>query len=183
MKQIGSMDDKWMEGRFPANIILDEEAAEVLDEQSGISKGTDRIGNPKGKTFGGGKMGEEVIGKWFGDQGGASRYFKVVENENMNSRFLYVAKVSKKERNLGCEELEKGNNHATVKPIKLMMYLIKLITPPNGIVLDPFLGSGSTGVGAALAGFNFIGMEQDNEYFNIAESRIINYKEYEKIIK
>jgi site-specific DNA-methyltransferase (adenine-specific) len=113
-------------GRFPANIILDEEAAEILDEQSGSA-----------------------------------------------SRFFYVVKASKTERNKGLKGLE-GNTHPTVKPIKLMQYLVKLITPPNGIVLDPFCGSGTTGVACKLDGFNFVGIEQDPEYSKIAKARIDN---------
>ncbi len=65
-----------------------------------------------------------------------------------------------------------ANFHPTVKPIKLMEYLIKLVTPPNGTVLDPFMGSGSTGVAAKQLGFKFIGCEMSEEYMQIAEKRI-----------
>lgn len=123
------------------------------------------------------------------------------------SRFFYVAKVSKKERNLGVDSVEiaknvipqgeafgngsaitdvvkgKGNNHPTVKPINLLTYLCRLITPPNGIVLDPFMGSGSTGISAQLEGFGFIGMEMDADYFKIAEARIDNWEQYKTIKK
>jgi DNA modification methylase len=116
-------------GRFPANIILDEEAGKMLDEQSDFSN----------------------------DQGGASRFF-------------YCAKISKKDRNEGCEEFK--NNHPTVKPTKLMEYLIKLITPKGGVVLDPFMGSGSTGKAAVRNKFNFIGIEMNQEYLDIAKARI-----------
>ena len=110
------------------------------------------------------------------------------------SRFFYCPKVSKKERNLGCNELEdkerkrvnsgglendpkwapvvSKNNHPTVKPIALMKYLIKLITPPTGKVLDPFMGSGSTGMACVEYGVRFVGMEMDENYYNIAKSRI-----------
>jgi site-specific DNA-methyltransferase (adenine-specific) len=64
------------------------------------------------------------------------------------------------------------NHHPTVKPTALMRYLCRLVTPPKGIVLDPFMGSGSTGKAAMLEGFNFIGIERDEEYFKIAEARI-----------
>jgi len=165
-----------MEGRFPANLILDEEAAELLDEQINKTNYELRLESGEKLTK---NIAKNTIGNTTKVENSPSRYFKIIQQD----RFQYIAKVSKKERNLGCEELEKGNNHSTVKPIKLMMYLIKLITPKNGVVMDCFMGSGSTGVGAALAGFNFIGMEQDIEYFNIAESRITHYKEYEKIIK
>jgi DNA modification methylase len=81
------------------------------------------------------------------------------------SRFFYVAKASKRERG-------KDNIHPTVKPIKLMQYLIRLITPPGGIVLDPFMGSGSTGIAAKSLDFDFIGIELDPEYIKIANKRI-----------
>jgi DNA modification methylase len=118
------------------------------------------------------------------------------------ARYFYCPKANKKERNQGCDGLtdkpwqlqglsasvaEDGvhnregrgtvrgvskNNHPTVKPLRLMEYLVKLITPPGGTVLDPFMGSGSTGMAAVGLGFNFIGMELDEEYCNIAKLRI-----------
>lgn len=115
------------------------------------------------------------------------------------TRFKYCAKASKKERNMGLEDMPevisndgrdetlasgntphnrgnvpKKNHHPTVKPIKLMEYLITLITPPNGIVLDPFFGSGTTGIAAVNLGFNYIGFELDKTYYNIAIKRISN---------
>jgi adenine specific DNA methylase Mod len=69
---------------------------------------------------------------------------------------------------------QKKNIHSTVKPVKLMQYLVRLITPPNGIVLDPFCGSGTTGIACKLEGFEFVGMEQDEEYSKIAIARIEN---------
>lgn len=75
----------------------------------------------------------------------------------------------------GSIKAEGKNFHPTVKPIKLMQYLVKMITPPNGIVLDPFCGSGTTGVACKIDGFNFVGLEQDAEYAKIAEARINNY--------
>lgn len=81
------------------------------------------------------------------------------------SRFFYCAKISTSERG-------KGNNHPTVKPQKLMRYFCKLITPPGGLVLDPFMGSGSTGVASKSEGFDFIGIEQNESYFEIAQKRI-----------
>jgi site-specific DNA-methyltransferase (adenine-specific) len=125
------------------------------------------------------------------------------------SRFFYQAKVSKSERNLGLDEFEdkigggmKGtenqslltesgnirnnimkNTHPTIKPINLMAYLCRLITPTNGTILDPFMGSGSTGIAARLEGFNFVGMEMGEDYFKIAEARIENYQQYKKFIR
>ena len=75
------------------------------------------------------------------------------------------------------------NTHPTLKPINLMTYLCRLITPPGGIVLDPFMGSGSTGIAACLEGFRFVGMELDEDYFKIAEARINSYEEYRKLLK
>ena len=90
-------------------------------------------------------------------------------------RFFYCAKASRQEREQGLDgDGSRVNIHPTVKPIDLMRYLCRLITPRNGIILDPFLGSGSTGIAAIKEGFNFIGIEREQEYFEIAESRI-NY--------
>lgn len=89
------------------------------------------------------------------------------------SRFFYCAKSSQSERNAGIKtEGKRGNIHPTVKPIDLMRYLARLITPPGGIVLDPFMGSGTTGCACALEGFDFIGIEREPDYFEIAQSRI-----------
>ena len=80
-------------------------------------------------------------------------------------RFFYCAKASKRDRG-------KGNNHPTVKPTDLMRYLVRLVTPPGGVVLDPFMGSGSTGKAAVLEGFGFIGIEREKQYIEIARARI-----------
>lgn len=81
------------------------------------------------------------------------------------TRFFYCAKISKKDRG-------EGNIHPTVKPTDLMAYLCRLVTPPGGVVLDPFMGSGSTGKAAMREGFRFIGIEMDESYLKIAEARI-----------
>jgi len=115
------------------------------------------------------------------------------DKQGSASRFFYVPKASKKDRDEGCEGLEAknnlrvnapresenvkhqtklGNHHPTVKPTALMRYLCRLVTPSEGIVLDPFMGSGSTGKAAVLEGFQFIGVERDEEYMKIAKSRI-----------
>lgn len=82
-------------------------------------------------------------------------------------KYFYCPKVTRKERHMGID-----NNHPTVKPVDLMEYLIKLITPPNGTVLDPYNGSGSTGMAAAGLGYNYIGLELDPKYVEISEKRI-----------
>lgn len=144
----------------------------ILDEKSGVSKSGD-IKTYKQKNIDSynGSMPTIKEVNFKGDKGGASRFF-------------YVAKASKAERNKG---LDNSNFHPTVKPIKLMQYLVKMITPPNGIVLDPFCGSGTTGVACKLDGFQFVGLEQDPEYAKIAEARINNYiqnaKEYQGVIQ
>ncbi len=85
------------------------------------------------------------------------------------ARFFYCAKASKKDRG-------EGNNHPTVKPTDLMAYLCRLVTPPGGVVLDPFMGSGSTGKAAMREGFDFVGMERDSAYFEIAKQRVLEAK-------
>lgn len=154
---VGSVTDDWKKGRFPANCILDEDAAKVLDEQTGdLGKSSGgSASTPKGfGEFGGGTRTVEKRDPGFGDSGGASRFF-------------YTAKASKSEKG-------EGNGHPTVKPIKLMEYLIKLITPPGGTVLDPFMGSGTTGVAAIRNGFKFFGIDQDKQYSEIAIGRLFN---------
>jgi site-specific DNA-methyltransferase (adenine-specific) len=112
-----------------------------------------------------------------------------------SARFFYCAKASKADRDAGCEGIDarfaptmgngiggkehdpvtatpKHNHHPTVKPTDLMRYLCRLVTPPDGLVLDPFMGSGSTGKAAALEGFSFIGIEREAEYVAIAQARI-----------
>jgi site-specific DNA-methyltransferase (adenine-specific) len=90
-----------------------------------------------------------------------------------NSRFFYTAKASKAERSAGLEGL---NIHPTVKPIEIMRYLSRLITPPNGIILEPFLGSGTTAIAAGKEGFRIIGIEREKEYYDIALKRIEYWK-------
>jgi DNA modification methylase len=144
------------EGRFPANIIFDEEAGKLLDEQSGP---TSQGHWSKTKTTG------------FGEFGNGSSTYEGVGPKDKNkekqgaSRFFYCPKVSKKERG-------DSNTHPTVKPQKLMEYLITLVTPKGGIVLEPFMGSGSTGIAAKNLGMSFIGIEKEQEYFDIAKQRI-----------
>lgn len=96
------------------------------------------------------------------------------------ARFFYCPKASKSEREAG---LDQTNHHPTVKPVALMAYLCRLITPPDGTILDPFCGSGSTGVAAVREGFNFIGIELNPEYAEIANRRIENEKQKTALLK
>jgi len=146
-------------GRWPANVLFDEEAAKLLDEQS-IAGGIHSAGKarPRQKHIGDFGIAEHGSRERMADH----RYG---DDKIGASRFFYVAKASKRERG-------EGNVHPTVKPVKLMEYLIKLVTPPNGTVLDPFMGSGSTGVACKNLGFKFIGIEMNEEYVKIAERRI-----------
>lgn len=196
-------------GRWPANIILDPYTAELLDEQSGISKSNGPGTHCSNRDINGVCVGHNNAGR---STSGAT-YHAAESNKQPDSggasRFFYVAKASKKDRNEGLEELEgkeigaKGNGlaracatcratvldgcdcpdrtfvnptrqnfHPTVKPTSLMEYLIKLVTPEGGTVLDPFTGSGSTGKAALLNGYQFIGIELTDEYLPIIEGRL-----------
>jgi DNA modification methylase len=178
-------------GRWPANVCLDDLAALVLDEQSGECPGmpvtTQRTGlSPKGYGLGVAPD-DAAMSPGYGDTGGASRFF-------------YVAKPSREERDFGCEDLPQRtggqatgradgsagltpragagrtggarNIHPTVKPVELMRWLVRLVTPPRGVVLDPFMGSGTTGMAAKYEQRRFIGIEREAEYLAIAERRI-----------
>lgn len=103
------------------------------------------------------------------DEDGPSRYFSL-DAWAERLPFLMVAKPTKKEKNAGCEEL--GNTHSTVKPLKLMAYLITLGSREGDVVLDPFVGSGTTCVAAKMLGRNYIGIELNPEYADIANARI-----------
>ena len=221
------------QGRFPANIIFDEEAGKILDEQA------PKVGNAfnatrKQDTRGGGghtltrEHSEGESNGVFDGLGGASRFFycpKVSKKERSEGMIENVPvfsgrprredgsviykethaeewaeAMSKKERKdktalAGAEEklqtikgrdagqditnvphkarpVGRANIHPTVKPVELMTYLIRLVTPKDGIVLDPFMGSGSTGKAAMREGFQFVGIEREQEYMEIAEQRI-----------
>ena len=138
-----------------------------------MSEGDDpRLGG-KGtwKTLG---MAKNVYGDYEGRENGSSelgRFPANVIHDGLKedwARYFYCPKVSKSERG-------EDNTHPTVKPQELMKYLCRLVTPKGGTVLDPFMGSGSTGMAAKDEGFEFIGIEREKEYFEIAEKRISSY--------
>jgi hypothetical protein len=146
-------------GRWPANVVLDEEAAAILDAQTGtLTSGVPgRRRKPHETTSMAGTVGmldRDELG--YADSGGASRFF-------------YVAKASRSERTHGGAVV---NGHATVKPLALMRWLVRLVTPPGGFVLDPFVGSGTTLVAAKLEGFGATGIEQDAESARTALARV-----------
>ena len=176
------------QGRWPANVIHDG-SEEVL---AGFPAVKGQMGMKK--DVGGHRF---IVG----DLDSVQKFTKGKTDSGSAARFFYCAKASKSERNAGLEGLpekknskmyrtanntsdtiSKGferfdtapqsNNHPTVKPIALMRYLVKLVTPPNGTVLDPFLGSGTTAVAAILEGFNWMGCEMTEDYWPIIEARV-----------
>ncbi len=169
-------------GRFPSNVMHDgSDAVENIFPKTSPSNPSKRTRNTVGM-FG---MPNDATPE-YSDSGTASRYF-------------YTAKTNQAERNAGLHGFDpkfaptmgdgigvkehneqtatkKKNVHPTVKPVELMKYLVRLVTPKNGLVLDPFMGSGSTGMAAREEDFQFIGIEKDEEYYEIAKARIKNVK-------
>lgn len=139
-------------GRWPANVLLDEEAAAMLDEQTGASVS----GSPRADRGRGGIWSESQdgvpCGPQYGDSSGASRFF-------------YTSKASRSDRG-------EGNTHPTVKPVDLMRWLVRLVTPPDGIVLDPFAGSGTTLQAAIAENRKCIGIEKDDHYCELIVKRL-----------
>lgn len=176
-----------MSGRWPANVMHDGsdevlESFEQFGERGALApvKGTEASAASIGRVT---SARGRVPGVFHSDGGTAARFF-------------YCAKATREDRNEGCEHMKpkplhwssghanpgsfqsagtdktSQNYHPTVKPTALMAYLCRLVTPPGGLVLDPFMGSGSTGKAAILEGFRFIGIERELEYVNIARARI-----------
>jgi DNA modification methylase len=129
-------------GRWPANVVLDEDQAASLDEQSGVLRSGSLAGD----------------GVSYADEGGASRFY-------------YVAKAKRNER----PEVN-GVVHPTVKPLDLMRWLVRLVTPPEGIVLDPFAGSGTTAEAALLEGFPALVVEREETYIPLIQQRLTRSK-------
>ena len=183
----GRKETRTEQGRWPANLIHDgSEEVVGLFPQSSIT-GDRKIKN---------RIQQEAVSTPFTRSQDAPEY----TDSGSVSRFFYCAKASRQDRNNGCEELEartwqeqgyrdnetthlspragagrtslSRNHHPTVKPTDLMRYLCRLVTPPGGTILDPFMGSGSTGKAAGLEGFEFIGIELNLEYCQMAERRI-----------
>lgn len=154
--------------RWPANVALDEEAAAALDAQSGMLKSgaPGRRRKPHETTAMSGTLGlRDRAEVGYADSGGASRFF-----------YCAKARTSEREAGLTPEPGEKrANKHPTVKPLDLMRWMVRLVTPPGGIVLDPFCGSGSTGCAAVLEGARFIGIEKDADSVQTARQRIAHW--------
>jgi site-specific DNA-methyltransferase (adenine-specific) len=179
-------------GRFPANLIHDgsDEVVSLFPN----SKSSDAIRrNQNSKTTGINTFGkyQDIETSGYSDSGSASRFFYCAKaSKSERNRGLeefeenigignYMAETKwindPRHKNGGYEAAPskpQQNHHPTVKPISLMRYLCRLVTPKGGTVLDPFMGSGTTGIGAKLEGFNFIGIEREAEYIKIAEARI-----------
>lgn len=152
----GAAESNWSgaKGRFPANLVHDGSQM-VLDlfPDTGKSSGGGGVKAPGKNGIYGTYNGHEYPQQLgLGDSGNAARFF-------------YCAKANKKDRG-------EGNDHPTVKPTELMSWLVRLVTPQGGVVLDPFMGSGSTGVAAKREGMGFIGIERDGHYFEIARNRL-----------
>lgn len=164
-------------GRFPANLIHDGSDEVVSLFPNSKSCSSPSKATPSGKIFGGSRSQGAI---YPGEDGSAARFF-------------YCAKTSRQDRNEGlysnttpmvasgatmreCEDADwksrNGNYHPTVKPTDLMAYLCRLVTSPNGIILDPFMGSGSTGKAAIREGFKFVGIDMQQEYVDISNTRI-----------
>ena len=178
-------------GRWPANLIHDgsEEVVGLFPETESGRLEPHHNQGPKMRNVYAGGLEPHCSRSFGGDSGSAARFF-------------YCAKASKADRDAGCEGLPqtvqqsvahgdkahgtlpytnepremnprpRTNHHPTVKPTDLMRYLCRLVTPPGGVILDPFTGSGSTGRGAILEGFRFIGIEREADYLTIARARI-----------
>ena len=151
-------------GRWPANVLLDQHAAVWVDEQSGVTKSSVRpaTGGPifkSSQSFKGGGEQVDIGDRGHADQGGASRFF-------------YTAKAPKRERPSYTTEDGQTVQHSTVKPLAIMRWLLRLVTPPGGTVLDPFAGSGTTIEAALIEGFNPIGIEMETDYLPLIQQRI-----------
>lgn len=178
-------------GRWPANVLLDEAAAQMLDTQTGVTTSgamTHEVPAYEGESVTGLLRGRSGPSNQHGDSGGVSRFF-------------YCSKASREERDLGCEDLPlrsggeatdrvdgteglnspragagrtggSRNFHPTVKPLALMRWLVKLITPPGGTVLDPFVGSGTTAMACVQEGVGYVVLDKEKEYVEIAQHRI-----------
>lgn len=188
-------------GRWPANLILSDCPEVVAGFPVTKSGTLTPEMNVKASTgWSGGSQADRVKSTFTANEGSAARFFKQVspEAEDLEAaRFMYCAKASRADRDSGLDDFdlvrtgameatadasmltsagnerttERRNVHPTVKPVALMRYLVRLVTPLGGVVLDPFAGSGSTLKAAILEGFRCIGIEREEEYLEIERAR------------
>ena len=181
----GNLSEPHTSGRWPANLIHDG-SEEVVGLFPNVKAGVAVRGNQSVSHFG--NAGSPQTDMGYGDSGSAARFFycakasKADRDEGLESFDRHVVRVTEghgrgvvntsKAGDGIRENRPRANIHPTVKPTALMRYLCRLVTPPNGIVLDPFMGSGSTGKAAILEGFRFLGIEREADYIEIARARI-----------
>ena len=177
-------------GRFPSNVMHDgsDVVKDIFPNTKGfVSNGDAKVGETSKGAIPPLRRGNATS---YGDDGSASRYFycaktsKAERNQGLDNFPIkqtqgggggignYKDDVNSASGKFGSEKAPSKNTHPTVKPIKLMKYLCRLITPKGGTVLDPFMGSGSTGMAAKEENFEFVGIEKEEQYFNIASARI-----------
>ena len=186
-------ENKGLTGRFPANFIHDG-SDEVVSMFPNVKTGSIKPYISKDEGMFGMMKGKEHYNSHTGDSGSASRFFytakasKSERNAGLDGFEVkqtvgggggvgnYLDDVNSASGKYGSEKAPNKNHHPTIKPISLMRYLTRLITPKGGVVLDPYMGSGTTGIACKLEGFNFIGIEIDKEYYEIAKARIENAK-------
>lgn len=173
-------------GRWPANVLHDgsEEVVAAFPSEAGAVAPVTRRGSDKFRNSYGAFAGQEEVGHFHGDRGSAARFFwcpkasRRDRNEGLEGMPKRAVNWSSGEQSPGTfqsenTEREMENFHPTVKPTELMQYLIRLVTPKEGVVLDPFMGSGSTGKAAVREGMRFIGIELEQQYVDIARRRIV----------
>jgi site-specific DNA-methyltransferase (adenine-specific) len=146
-------------GRWPANVLHD--GSDEVVERFPMSTSGARAAGVYGIAAGGDQYGRFGCGPMPAIEG----------SEGSAARFFYTAKADAEDRNDGLPP-KLRNGHPTVKPVDLMRWLVRLITPPGGVVLDPFMGSGSTGKACALENRDFVGVELDADHVRVAEARI-----------
>jgi site-specific DNA-methyltransferase (adenine-specific) len=194
-------------GRFPANLLVSDD---MLNDGRNYKTGDISKNYNMSSSIWGNGANKETNARHTGDSGSFSRYFSLDEwfKQNLPEDvkktypYLIVPKASKSEKNMGLDEKQYtrkcrwnnagewknletkqyGNNHPTVKPIKLFAYLITMGSREGDTILDPFMGSGTTGIAAKLLNRDFIGIELSQEYIDIAEPRLEAYEEYRRFI-
>lgn len=180
-------------GRWPPNVLFTHNLTcnidgctagcmvAALNKQSGTIKSSKTVNKKKGNGYHA-NFGAMPKAEAYGDVGAASKFFPVSEwDTRIEVPFIYKSKAAKKEKEAGCESLKldadgkehaRGNRHVTVKPVAVMRWLVRLLTPPGGTTLDPFMGSGTAAIAAMQEGFNYIGMEIDPYHCEISKARI-----------